>query len=632
MHSFRNWQFTVSLCVACLAIASYQKFVAAKDVETAPAASVAAPTIDATRIPKLIQLLGDPQYTVRETAQADLARFGVDAFDALTEAANHSDIEIASRANYLLRLILIQIESDADSPQVKRILQGYSLTDAEGRFAKALKLAGLMHNEGLAPLCRLVRYEKSLLMSKQCALLILGQTTANAEERAQRAKIIDRELATSDRPGAGWLRCYLLLESDPDAALAQWQKYFDTEVATLRKTERETSSDVVMALGRHEADWLQERGRKDDATAVMRKMVSVERGNPATLLELSDWLLQMDAVVPQAELVSRFTTAFRADPKLYYFIAETRRREGNTEESEKIAKLASDAIGADSLTERLQLAATLQGRGLFVWAEREYRRLIEAAKAEEPSKESEESIGGRFYCSSMLHDLGRDKEAAELLKPIVEAINADPNIAQALQSATPLTSNELRARVNFYTACHFQSVGDAEQEWTFLKNARVLSPQDGDVLIAMYKATAKDKSQRQEVVEYIEQTAEQLTRRINSQPDDEAAYNEYAWLIGNTVGDYEKAITYSQKSIDMTMERRRDLDGYDETLSLWPGSLDREPAAFIDTLAHCYAGKGDYENAVKFQAHAAKLEPHSMAIVQALDEFKAKLKSSRGKN
>jgi hypothetical protein len=688
MQSFRNWSSaTLAMCVAVLAIASDLSLLAGKDLETAPAVA-AVPTMDPARIPKLIQLLGDPQYTVRETAQAELSRFGVDAFDLLTEAANHSDIEIASRANYLLRLILIRIESDADSPQVKRILQGYSLSDEEGRFAKAVKLAGLVHNEGLAPLCRLVRYEKSILMSKQCALLVLGQTTANAEEREQRAKVIDRELATSSRPGALWLRCYLRLNNDPAAAIAEWQKFFDAEIAALKKVEGQTSSDIVMALGRHEADWLLERNQKDDATAVMRKMVAVERGNPATLIELSDWLLQLDAIGPQAELIGRFATAFKSDPKLLYFVAETRTREGNAAEAEKTAKTASNLIAADSLNERLQLAANLQQRGLFAWSEREYRRLIrdsqeqegetaeepEKAKEDEstpakpaeelkkinedrlaegkaplnrelnpaqpaasarparPAKETEESIAARFYCSSMLHDLDRDQEAADLLKPIVDAINADPNVAQKLQSATPLTSNQLRARVSFYMACHFQRVKDTDQEWTCLKNAHTLEANDGDVLIAMYRATGKDKAQRQDVTEFIEQAAEQLTRRINSQPDDETAYNEYAWLIGNTVGDYDKAIAYSQKSIDLTMDRRRELDGFDETLSLWPGSLDREPAAFIDTLAHCYAGKGDFENAVKHQSHAAKLEPHSMAIVHALDEFKAKLAANRGKN
>src|SRR4051794_20295162 len=122
MHSPRNWWSSLC-CIAVLAIVFDQAWSSAKDLEVAPASSSAAPALDPSRIPKLVQQLGDPQYTVREGAQAELTRFGVDAFDALTEAANHADIEIASRANYLLRVILIQIESASDSAQVKRILQ-----------------------------------------------------------------------------------------------------------------------------------------------------------------------------------------------------------------------------------------------------------------------------------------------------------------------------------------------------------------------------------------------------------------------------------------------------------------------------------------------------------------------------
>jgi len=217
------------------------------------------------------------------------------------------------------------------------------------------------------------------------------------------------------------------------------------------------------------------------------------------------------------------------------------------------------------------------------------------------------------------------------LKPIVDAIAADPNVAQKLQTATPLTASKLRSTVNFYAACHFNSIHDAEQEWKFLQAAHNQERTDSDILIAMYRASEKNEQRRQEVVEYIGQAAEQLVRRINSQADDIQSYNEYAWLIGNTIGDYDKAIAYSQKSIELTMEGRREFEGNEEVLSLWPGSMDKEPAGLIDTLAHCYAGKGDYESAVKHQSHAAKLDPHSMAIINALDEFKAKLAESRAK-
>ena len=36
---------------------------------------------------------------------------------------------------------------------------------------------------------------------------------------------------------------------------------------------------------------------------------------------------------------------------------------------------------------------------------------------------------------------------------------------------------------------------------------------------------------------------------IAQQPNDVAVYNELAWTLGNTIGDFDAAIQYSEKSI-----------------------------------------------------------------------------------
>ena len=43
---------------------------------------------------------------------------------------------------------------------------------------------------------------------------------------------------------------------------------------------------------------------------------------------------------------------------------------------------------------------------------------------------------------------------------------------------------------------------------------------------------------------------------------------------------------------------------------------------YLDTLAHCYFAKKDYENAVRHQAEANRLEPQSMAIKRQLEVFR----------
>ena len=83
--------------------------------------------------------------------------------------------------------------------------------------------------------------------------------------------------------------------------------------------------------------------------------------------------------------------------------------------------------------------------------------------------------------------------------------------------------------------------------------------------------------------------------------------NQYAWLVGNTEGDYEEARRCSHKSLELR-----------------PGE-----AGYMDTLARCYFAKKDYENAVKYQAMAAKKKPHSGQILRQLKFFEKSLADAR---
>ena len=78
----------------------------------------------------------------------------------------------------------------------------------------------------------------------------------------------------------------------------------------------------------------------------------------------------------------------------------------------------------------------------------------------------------------------------------------------------------------------------------------------------------------------------------------------------NTEGDFDRALDYSKKSVEMS-----------------PGEGE-----LLDTLAHCYAAKKDFDNAVKYQTRAVELDPGSLQIRRSLDEFrKARIKRKRRK-
>src|SRR5262245_22290577 len=132
-----------------------------------------APPGDQQRIERLIAQLGAQDYFVRERAQQELAKIGFKAFDALSAAEDHDDIEIAARAKFLVRQMRIEWPVDSDPPEVSRLLQNYGLKDDGSRLATVEQLAALEGDKGLAVLCRLVRFEKSALLAKVAALAVV---------------------------------------------------------------------------------------------------------------------------------------------------------------------------------------------------------------------------------------------------------------------------------------------------------------------------------------------------------------------------------------------------------------------------------------------------------------------------
>jgi tetratricopeptide (TPR) repeat protein len=80
--------------------------------------------------------------------------------------------------------------------------------------------------------------------------------------------------------------------------------------------------------------------------------------------------------------------------------------------------------------------------------------------------------------------------------------------------------------------------------------------------------------------------------------------------VGNTTGDYDEAVRLSQRSLEI----RPDYPGY------------------LDTLGRCYYAKGDFENAIKHQSQAVKLDPHSGQIRRQLEFFKKEQAARGGKS
>ncbi len=221
-------------------------------------------------------------------------------------------------------------------------------------------------------------------------------------------------------------------------------------------------------------------------------------------------------------------------------------------------------------------------------------------------EEDELTIVSRIYLSEMLHDEGQDLDAAAALEKLVAAIEAG-KVTEAMLFGRE--TRDIRSRLPYFQACYWEAKRDAAKQREYLDKALRANPEDIDVLIACYHLPGQTAAYHKKIVGLVEQAAAKLHAAIAIDPDSPSMYNQYAWLVGNTEGDFDEAVRCSRKSLE----------------------LQPDEGGYYDTLAHVYFGKGDYENAVKYQTKAAQLDPHSGLIQKKLKVFRKKLEEKKGK-
>ena len=117
----------------------------------------------------------------------------------------------------------------------------------------------------------------------------------------------------------------------------------------------------------------------------------------------------------------------------------------------------------------------------------------------------------------------------------------------------------------------------------------------------MYRLPGQDEAWKAQTIRRIEKAAAVFRQNIQQSPEDATYYNQLAWLLANTEGDYDEALDCSRKSLE----------------------FDPHQAGYLDTLARCYFAKGDLESAIKHQTQAVKLEPFTMQIKSQLEFFQS---------
>ncbi|MCA9165184.1 MAG: hypothetical protein KDA62_19460, partial [Planctomycetales bacterium] len=450
--------------------------------QTSP--NAAGPAADQQRIRRLIEALGAEQFATREKAQSELERMGVEVFDALNEARENPDIEIAHRVRHLLLGMRVVWSPETDPEDVRRIMQGYGERNDLERQGLADRLTTLDPSKAAAPLCRIARFDHSDRLAKYAALKLMSLSLpkdASAQQKQKLAGEITSLVSGSRRVASEWLRTYAQSIIDPASTLPAWQRLTRDELDRLDQFDELDGRENARDLLRWYAHLLHQLDRPEESLAAVRQTLDLMDGTREQLLDTVDWLIEHETYVLVSELATRYPNQFGEFAMLQYRLAEAQMKQGDAEAAKQTVAKAR-AMKAEEPTEHIAMAVSLQERGLFEWAEGEYRLVIDNFPAA-----SYYVLQSRFLMASMLHDLQRDNEAADMLEVALQTMDVDRNLQQMMELRTGMRVVNARAQMNYYGAEHLARQTEWEKVRENLTKAIEANPDDVDVVIAMYR-------------------------------------------------------------------------------------------------------------------------------------------------
>jgi tetratricopeptide (TPR) repeat protein len=556
------------------------------------------------QIHRLIEALGDADYFARQKAESDLGKIGFDALEAVTAATEHDDMEIALRANRLLSAIRSNWSLPGESADVGQLLAEYESQDDDGREARVVRLVDLPEDQGIPAVCRIICYERSLLVAKRAALRLLEARGGEAP-KPELAATLQKGLGTCRRAPARWVLAWLQARQEPQAIAKLWTQLAAEEEGLLLRQPRDTSLPIVEDLLQFQIVALRKIDRGADAAGSVERWIKLRRGEPDELARLLNWLIDQKDW-PATRIVEKRCQAMIAESAdLLYLIAEAQVLRGDAAAAEQSAgralKLNPDG-DESSLEAHFRAGSSLEQRGRLDWATSEWEHVVHVAPPHSPI-----GVTTARSLAELYHDRERDDRAAETLGGIERAYAKRSNQWSLLdrdpENGDELDLGTLRARRDYFEACHWKTHGDRAKQRECLDKALATQSYDIEVLIECYQIPGPPADYRSKVRQLIEKRLCELREQaadLGANPAAAGPCNEFAWLAANTEGDLDEALRLSKRSLDLVGER----------------------GAFSDTLARVYFANGDYAEAVKHQTRAAELLPYTRAVQKQLVLFR----------
>ncbi|MEO0529059.1 MAG: hypothetical protein AAF266_00640 [Planctomycetota bacterium] len=573
---------------------------------------------------ELVEQLGHPVYEERLDARRRLSEQGLAAFDVIREARTNPDPEIAHACERLLDEVAESLVRSDDPAAVRRWLTAYAVSEPSDRLDVVSVLADLPGQQAVPALVRLARFDPSDNGAREAARAVLALPDDNrpdsrrAEERdaalVETIAELDAAYGPGQRPAARWLAVAADEAGNPGSKeiAERWAKFANRARLDYAKPRREASLEVVATLHWR---WLNAALVADDtpgATAAIDALVALDPEDAIVRLGCAArWAADTDRWAVVETLIDTHDGLLDTKRGLY-LLADVAARRGNAAEA---ARLAEQALESDLdennvtvkevlLGPRVTVAAELYEIGRTEWCLAEY---TEAAK-------SSDKIDGRaavaaWKLSNLLFDAERYVEAAVALTPITDAISKSRSakgeymqLPQVQRGLLP-EAGTLISRRRFSEALSQRAVGDDKAQMKSLRKAIAAEPNDADVLIAMYRVPDPPVAFAADTKRRIAAMRRDFESDIWNSPTEADPFNQWAWLVSNTEGDFEKAVRYSRRSLQIAPDT----------------------AGYLDTLGRCLFSAGRIEEAVEVQRRAVELEPRLQVLARQLAEFEAAL-------
>lgn len=579
-------------------------------------------------ITALVESLGADDYAQREAAAARLNAIGAAAVDPLLAAAEMSgDLEVSLRARWLVDAI--PIDTPNDSPDVAKLLENFKRKGFAERVQVMHRLLRIDDEQGIEPLARIVRLDRSVLGSRVAAALLSREWQPGDPVWTGIRDRIGDGIGGSSRPAARFLRAVVRFSAadtdagrDPELAEAAESLALlgraategtatggnDAAASAAEAADSGIAETTLRIFQRCRLQMLLAADRRTEALAATDELFSPPSATPKDADALGEetaatlaWLVERGLPEAVERLRAVLPDMIRDDPLVGYAAAIAERARRRTEEADSLAAAAfAKPAGTNAeFVDRVQTAMLLAKWGAADWAAREYAALLD----DQRTPPAQFALAAIMY-AEFLHDQEREDEAAASLRRLMEG-RAAAAIARGGNQIIQQIGRDpqsIRSRMHYFEACAAAVRGDADAQRKALEDSLRSYPKDVDSLISLYGLKDNTPEQRTDAVARIRKALEQIEGEIQSVPEDTNSYNEYAWLVANTEGDIQKATRYSKHSLVKSFDS----------------------SSYLDTLAHCQAAAGDIPAAIRTQSLALRQEPHNRTLRKNLERFKSR--------